>query len=167
MLLEDQTRLGDILKCNLLLKLIQILIVLASTSFFFAMTFRFIMQIESDYMNWDQYNFNHGVHDGSAPEHFLSYYVFCERTDYEQTLALVYFSFTTLTTVGFGDYNPRSDGERFFIAFGLLFGVMIFAVILGNYQSILDEMKKFHLTADDSGELSRFFTILSRYNDYK
>jgi hypothetical protein len=79
----------------------------------------------------------------------------------------VYFSFTTLTTVGFGDYNPRSNGERLFTAFGLLFGVMIFAVILGNYQGILDDAKNFYITADDSGELSRFFTILSRYNDYK
>ena len=43
MLFEDQTRLGDILKCSLLLKLIQILIILASTSFFFAMIFKFII----------------------------------------------------------------------------------------------------------------------------
>ena len=97
----------------------------------------------------------------------MTFYGFSDRTDYEQTLALVYFSFTTLTTVGFGDYNPRSNAERFFIAFGLLFGVMIFAVIMGNYQGIIEAMKNFHETADDSGELSRFFTILSRYNKYR
>jgi len=127
------------------------------------MTFRYIMQIESDVFNWDQYS---TLHD-SDPEHFLTYYGFSDKTDYEQTLALVYFSFTTLTTVGFGDYNPRSDIERIFTAMGLLFGVMIFAVIMGNYQGILDEIKKFSETADESGELSRFFTILSKYNDYK
>jgi hypothetical protein len=127
------------------------------------MTFRYVMQLESEYFNWDEYN----VPDPSNSEYFLEYYAFNDRSDYDQTLALVYFSFTTLTTVGFGDYNPRSNGERLFIAFGLLFGVMIFAVILGNYQGILDEMKKFYDTADDSGELSRFFTVLQRYNDYK
>jgi hypothetical protein len=74
MLTEDQTRLGDILKCNLLLKLIQILIVLASTSFFFAMTFRFIMQIESDVSNWDKYNIDLDIAGLEKPEHFLEYY---------------------------------------------------------------------------------------------
>jgi len=44
---------------------------------------------------------------------------------------------------------------------------MIFAVIMGNYQEILGAMKSFSLSADESGELSRFFGILSNYNDYK
>jgi len=44
---------------------------------------------------------------------------------------LMYFSFTSLTTVGFGDYNPRSNVERLFISFGLLFGVAIFSYIMG------------------------------------
>lgn len=78
---------------------------------------------------------------------------------------LIYFSFTTLTTVGFGDYNPRSDIERLFIAFGLLFGVMIFAVIIGKYQTIMFEIDKFFThSADDSEGLNKFFSILLKYN---
>jgi hypothetical protein len=46
----------------------------------------------------------------------------------------VYFSFTTLSTVGFGDYNPRSDIERAFMSMGLLFGVIIFSVIMDKYS---------------------------------
>ena len=56
-----------------------------------------------------------------------------ERSDYDILIAYLYFSFTSLTTVGFGDYNPRSDIERLFIAFGLLFGVAIFSFIMGEF----------------------------------
>lgn len=121
------------------MKMIKILIVISSASFFFAMIFRFIMQIESDIFNWDKFNES----GEEEPEHFLSFYAFTSRSDYSQTIALIYFSFTTLSTVGFGDYNPRSDIERFYIAFGLLFGVMIFAVIMSEYQGVLEAFKEF------------------------
>jgi hypothetical protein len=53
------------------------------------------------------------------------------------------------------------------MAFGLLFGVIIFSVIMGKYADIIERVKAFEETADDSGELSRFFGILSKYNQYK
>jgi len=55
-------------------------------------------------------------------------------------LVLLYFSFTSLTTVGFGDYNPRSDAERIFIAFGLLFGVAIFSYIMGELLAMINQI---------------------------
>ena len=61
----------------------------------------------------------------------------------DSMIILMYFSFTSLTTVGFGDYNPRSDVERFFIAFGLLFGVAIFSVIMNNFMEIIDQFKAY------------------------
>ena len=45
MLYEDQTKLDDILKCGLLLQLIRIIIILAVTSYFAAMLFRFCIQL--------------------------------------------------------------------------------------------------------------------------
>jgi hypothetical protein len=48
-------------------------------------------------------------------------------------VAAVYYSFTTLSTVGFGDYNPKSDGERLMIAFILPFGISIFSFMMGNF----------------------------------
>ena len=46
---------------------------------------------------------------------------------------MLYFSFTSLTTVGFGDFHPKSNFERIFIAFGLMFGVAIFSYIMGEF----------------------------------
>jgi hypothetical protein len=45
----------------------------------------------------------------------------------------IYFSFTSLSTVGFGDYHPRSDPERLLVAFILLFGVAIFSYCMGIF----------------------------------
>ena len=50
---------------------------------------------------------------------------------------------------------------------GLLFGVMIFAVIMGKYSDIIEKIKTFQDDADESDGLSKFFSILSRYNNYK
>ena len=46
------------------------------------------------------------------------------------------------------------------MSMGLLFGVIIFSVIMGKYSEIIDKINAFNETADDSGELSRFFVIL-------
>ena len=46
---------------------------------------------------------------------------------------MIYYAFTSLSTVGFGDYNPRSDSERLFIAMVLLFGVLTFSYVMGNF----------------------------------
>jgi hypothetical protein len=53
-------------------------------------------------------------------------------------LIFIYFSFTSLTTVGFGDFHPKSDFERIFIAFGLMFGVAIFSYIMGEFIQMFD-----------------------------
>jgi hypothetical protein len=48
-----------------------------------------------------------------------------------------YFSVSTLTTVGFGDLHPTSDGSRLFTAFYILVGVTIgvgsIGIIGSNY----------------------------------
>ena len=50
---------------------------------------------------------------------------------------LIYFAFTTLSTVGFGDFNPKSDFERLICVIILVFGVAIFSYIMGNFVEIL------------------------------
>ena len=44
----------------------------------------------------------------------------------------IYFAFTSLSTVGFGDYYPVSSLERVVGAFVLLIGVAMFSYILGE-----------------------------------
>lgn len=60
------------------------------------------------------------------------------RTNAHNIALLMYFSYTTLSTVGFGDFNPRSDQERLICILILMLGVGIFALILGNFKEILE-----------------------------
>ena len=53
------------------------------------------------------------------------------------TAAILYFSFTSLSTVGFGDFHPTNDIERIICAFILLFGVAIFSIVMSNFVDIL------------------------------
>lgn len=60
-------------------------------------------------------------------------------TPMNRLITVTYFAFTSLSTVGFGDYHPRSDIERFCCAFILLFGVAVFSIIMGSFIEILEE----------------------------
>ena len=58
-----------------------------------------------------------------------------------RVIILCYFSFTSLTTVGFGDFVPRSDFERIFTAIVIFSGVAIFSYIVGNFIQAIESFK--------------------------
>ena len=58
----------------------------------------------------------------------------------ENMLIVVYFMFTTLSTVGLGDYNPKSEIERLFMCLILLLGVTCFSYLLSVLTSIVDDV---------------------------
>ena len=80
-------------------------------------------------------------------------------------IAVFYFAFTTLTTVGFGDLRPYSNLERIITAFVLLFGVLIFSYIIGNFLDVIDAYDIVVAENEDADNLSRFFGILQKYNN--
>ena len=100
----------------------------------------------------------------SATGFFPACYGFYDLTVYEKALRLFYFSFTSLSTVGFGDFNPKSSVERVFVAFLLLFGVAIFSYIMGIFIEILTEFDQFDSDIDQGDELSKFFGVLKKFN---
>lgn len=53
-----------------------------------------------------------------------------EKSSWENLTIVVYFMFTTLSTVGFGDFNPKSEIERAIMTFILLIGVATFSYIM-------------------------------------
>ena len=66
----------------------------------------------------------------------------------DKSISVIYFAFTTLSTVGFGDYYPYSDVERLFGAFLLLFGVAIFSLFMGVFIEIIDKYKAVNADLD-------------------
>ena len=85
---------------------------------------------------------------------------------YPSDLSIVttYFAFTSLSTVGFGDYAPVSDLERIIGSFILLFGVAIFSMIMANFIDILTALQHFNEGFDDGDNLSKFFGTIKKFN---
>ena len=72
----------------------------------------------------------------------------------------MYFAYTTLSTVGFGDFNPRSDYERLICILVLLLGVAIFGLIMGNFLEIIDKFRTLDSVIEDADELNKFFDTI-------
>ena len=75
--------------------------------------------------------------------------------------------FTSLSTVGFGDYNPRSDNERLVCLAILLFGVSIFSYVMGNFIEIVDQYSQVHKELEDYDQLMVFFSMFRKFNGGK
>ena len=142
--------------------MIRLLIFMSTVCFFFAMIFKIMLDFQEDYIRA-----NH-PDDGDEIERFVIFWKARENEDRSHASAMIlyiYYSFTSLTTVGFGDISPRSDFERMYIAFGLLFGVAIFSYIMGEFIHMISNMDQYDLSAGDDGtELNRFFGILRNFN---
>lgn len=76
----------------------------------------------------------------------------------------LYWAFTTLTTVGLGDRNARSDNERLLCSFIFLFGVAIVSYIMGTFIEILHILKDIDVDIDEGSELTKFIKTLQRFN---
>ena len=79
-------------------------------------------------------------------------------------ISVVYFAFTTLATVGYGDFHPISDAEMIVCSLIILFGVVIFSFIMGNFIEMLMEFKIVTSENEDHANLSKWFGLLSRFN---
>jgi hypothetical protein len=112
-----------------------------------------------DFDQWDELQEEH-----SPVENFIYYqenWDFRRFTAEHRALTLVYFGFTTLSTVGFGDYYPVSNSERLFGALGMLAGVAIFSYCAGELLVMVDTLlTMFNDNMEDSDDLEMFFSSL-------
>jgi hypothetical protein len=72
-----------------------------------------------------------------------------------------------MSTVGFGDFNPRSNVERLFTAAMLVVGVAVVSYLMGNLLEIIGQMGEINDDFNDGDKLTKFFGLLSRFNHDK
>jgi hypothetical protein len=101
---------------------------------------------------------------GANDENFINNYSLEERSVYQISIIVLYYSVTTLSTVGFGDFVPQNNQDRIFITVSLIFGVGIFSAVLNLFQGLFYQLWNLNNDFDDSDKLSDFFTLLKRFN---
>eukprot|EP00947_MAST-08B_sp_MAST-8B-sp1_P005483 g5483.t1 len=76
------------------------------------------------------------IHDGA--ESWIKDEQFLETKDIgPKYVAALYWAFSTLTTVGFGDIRAQSDGEKIFSIFVMICGVTWYACIISSISSLM------------------------------
>ncbi len=76
-----------------------------------------------------------------------------------------YFMFTTLSTVGLGDYHPKQNPERIFCAMIMLFGVMITSFVMDNFSKMIQELNSFNKSYDESDRFNLFIGTMKYLNE--
>ena len=81
-----------------------------------------------------------------------------------QVIIPSYFAFTTLSTVGFGDYYPISNLERLMGSFVLLSGVSLFSYIMGELMEMIRLLETIDKDFRAEKELDKFFQTFKKFN---
>ena len=94
----------------------------------------------------------------------INEYQIMEKTPADVMVFVMYYSFTTLSTVGFGDIRPFGDVERCITILILVAGVSIFSVFLGDLGAMIEKNDAIHADLEQGDELENFINMLTHFN---
>ena len=143
--LEDHNNFEYMLLLKYTLVSFKLVLAIFNVSYFLSITWIIICALETEWFGKQSIKvilFDHSFD-------FLKYTNF-----FQVVTANIYWSFTTLSTVGFGDMYPKSDLERFLGAAIFLFGVATFSFIMGNFIEILNFLKELNDDLDEGDKLN-------------
>lgn len=161
---NDHNKIGQQLNIFYTLKITKVIIVILNFAYLLGMFWYILMRLVEDFDGEDYSILEESGEDGMP---FIAYYGIQNQSDGFITVTMIYYAFTSLSTVGFGDYAPRSDLERAIGSMVLLCGVAVFSYIMGNFIDILNNYLEFTSDINDGDKLSRFFGILKEFNKGK
>ena len=120
-----------------------------------------------DYNDYNEEDFEFEV------DHINNYPTFLINSDWnivqnqdklKVVLISMYFMMTSLSTVGFGDFYPKSNFERIFGSIILLSGVAIFSYIMSKLATMMINFNNFNGDSEDNEVIDKFFTLLKKFN---
>lgn len=77
---------------------------------------------------------------------------------------MIYYTFTTLATVGFGDYRPCANEEKILACCVFLSGVSVISYLMGIFSEILKKFQKLNVDLDEGDQLVLFFSLMKKLN---
>lgn len=99
--------------------------------------------------------------------YFYDEYEIGNESNLRTAIISLYYSFTTLSTIGFGDFHPKSNFERIFCAIIMVGGVMVFSLFMGNFVDMIKEYQTLKSEIGDFENLSKFFGLMKKFNKGK
>ena len=166
---QDNNKIVDILNISYILKIFYLVVVIMNIAYLTGVFWLILCEAINDfYLNIDtDRDKQEAFYEVFEQETFISYNGLQNNSHRLNVIIAFYFAFTSLSTVGFGDFNPRGNFERFICAFVLLIGVAVFSYVMGNFIEIIEKFKDFHKELEDGDQLSRFFGTLTSFNGMK
>lgn len=77
---------------------------------------------------------------------------------------MIYYSLTSLSTIGLGDFHPITSYERILCSFLFLIGVVLFSYALGQLQNTLEDGEFIYRGEEDERLIESFFGLLRYLN---
>ena len=170
----DNNKMGLIMYFHHFLKTLKLVFIIMNISYFVGMGWLIQCRVIESYKEKKSLTLDENQIDLHADGHsdmdeeafiFINKFGLFKMDSNQQALASVYYAFTSLSTVGFGDYYPCSDMERIICAIMLLFGVAIFSFVMGKFIEMIEKVQEFDAVLDKSDQLSQFFGVLKKFNN--
>jgi len=141
-------------------------IIIFACSYFLGIVWHIIIKDFTDYHSHDQID----VYNGYITFYTYKYYYLMVDMDGNPSSSLSslikvwYYAITTLSTIGFGDFAPKSISEKIIISFVMMLGVSVFSYIMGNFIEILMGYRSMEQVGDHK-ELSKWVALLTKFNE--
>ncbi|OMJ96128.1 hypothetical protein SteCoe_305 [Stentor coeruleus] len=100
--------------------------------------------------------------DGTDENSFERYFELEDLESKDIAIRSSYFILTTISTIGYGDFLPRNVYEMAFVLSIMLFGVTLFGVIMGNFNSAIVFYTEATSGVDYLGKLNTFLESIER-----
>jgi len=98
-------------------------------------------------------------------ENFLLFFELNDKSYFSTIITMTYFAFTTLSTVGLGDFHPRGDIERMIGAIIMLFGVIVTSYIAESITNMIKKIKALRKDHEEDLALSTFLGTINHFNE--
>jgi hypothetical protein len=136
---KDNNNISTLIMIGSSLKIILLIIIILNISYFLGIIWFIFCDLSNQaYNHWGRTD-EDIAENGDLYDTFYNQYELGKNTNLRNAIIVVYYAFTSLTTVGFGDFHPKSDAERITVSFILVFGVATFSYMMGIFIGILQK----------------------------
>ena len=147
--LVDNNRITELIQISSFFKIVRLILIIFNLTIILA-SFEHIYYVFVDRVKQDQFeNLSEQELMHVNSNTFITYYSFNNKDDMTRYITMIYYTFTTLATVGFGDYHPIADEEKMLACFVFLSGVSVISYLMGIFSDILKKFQKLNVDLDE------------------